>query len=248
MSQPIPTPNLFWKTKTVAPFKPSDLGSVLAEFDASNPSDFVLSGNAVTSWQSVDGGTVLASSGADDNVLVDDFFPGNNAAVFFDGNSGLVAPVTWAPPALTWFIVAHAESSQSGGANRFISFSHPPDFDYANNFTSTSICDTTGDDWGTYYNGAQQFDLPTANNNFVGACRITAAGAITGYEQDLGGTLQTATSSAVAPAFDITDFFIGTNSEPMPLFGQVGYIIIYYRALTDAEVTKVLNYLQSRFS
>jgi hypothetical protein len=238
-------------------FVPSSLGSVKAEFDANFFTDFTFSdGFNIATWKSRDAATttITQADGSIDPTWQPNVF-GKNAAVNFLGNhlSAAVNQAEWTMANLTIFFFGKPfpAGEQLAANPRYISFEAGGCVDFGcDNAIGIYNPLVDGNKISLVYNNTTPDVLPTDDGETALSygLRLKSDGTTRAIVQQSGGSPTVLTDTCLINSIQPDMFNICGNSEPNTIIGQFAYFIIFYRALSDAEMTQVINYMDARFT
>lgn len=221
-------------------YAPTDIAG-LVEWLKADAITGLADGDAVASWADSSGNgnaAVQATVGVQPTYRLNAI--GRLPAVRFDGvNDWLRAATPAAVGGITIFSVVHLPSAPVG--TQYIT-----DFNRPASYLAAMSLDTAvynAQAWDTAFRTSTR---PVQSGAHVWALRASAGGVVTAYSDGVAGT------PAVVGAFASpsgSQAAIGSirGGPSNFLSGDLGEFIVYSRALTDAEMAQVQNYLQAKW-
>lgn len=226
------------------------LSGLLVEFRAES-SSMTFSDTDILTWSSVEGSEpmTLAYFGDGDGnpSLMLNALGTGNTAVYFRGGK-MTADVGWSFADLTSIFVGNLDLPNLSGAwvPRWVSVANYGlgAEDWASPDTWVVGCyDTLVSALVADRNGARPlasyFD---ASKNYIVVSR-KMAGTISAWVRPFGEATATASGATVNAGLSVDTFTLGGNMEPQNLYGMIGHVGLWNRALTDTEVLVAMNYL-----
>jgi hypothetical protein len=228
---------------------PTDITGLIARYDSQNLSSIALSGSDVTQWDDLSGNGNHATQGTATNRPKSGTRTLNGKNVLdFDGsndfliNNGVAASFTGEDKPWTFFFVTDRDATLNSGFSISSSTTNSPfiwqyasTMDLRDNGLNEVILFTTGSE----SSGLKIITYRSSGLNFTSWLAKTAVNTGTAY--NIGGiTINISTIGALRGTGGITNGTLFYN-------GAIGELIYYNRELTTSEVSRVQDYLVSRW-
>ena len=211
-----------------------DLSSLLVEFRPES-SSMTFSGSDLQTWDSVAGSEPLTltyyGDGGGSPALMLNALGAGNTGVYFQGGKmvGNVDVANLGSSYPRWLSLANYTLEEE-------------DWNSADTWV-TGCFDAVSWFFAADRNGSRPVtEAIDVNENYIFVTR-KQAGIISAWLRPFGGVTITASGATDNVGLSVDTFTLGGNMEPQNLWGAIGHVGLWNRALTDTEVVAALNYL-----
>lgn len=224
----------------VLPF-PSDISGLLYSIDASNNSTLSLSGSSVTSWTASNGSVTFTNGNSSQRPVVQTI--NGKQGVYFDGTRTLISSQSFSPSTFTSFFAC--QISTGGMILELTPDANNGGF-YLYEFGNSAYVVRSG-------SGGNGFNLFSGWQNSTSPATIMHRydGTNTGHQVWKNNSqLGTGTSSSNVGSLITSGqlYLMSRGANSLYATGYMFESLLYNRALTEAESTRVHNYLVSKWT